>query len=245
MQQAKYLKKTISQNADAAIIDVQGLSLLAINITGTFVGTLIFEYTINNTDWYTLSANVIGSATKETGATAAGKWIVSVAGFLKVKVRCSAFTSGSILVAMQAILSNGNFPVSADPAVGTTPVTFKPVASPDYSPLKFKDNGTVTTLLVKNAAGNLLSVRVTNANVAARWLQIHNKATAPVGGDTADDYFLIPAGSVAQPATLELGKDFFQESHYVDTGLGIAISTTATTYTAATNGDHSLSGRYI
>lgn len=107
MRQEQSTKKSLVALADSVVLDVQGLASLALDIVGTFVGTVIFEYTINNTDWYTLTVNIVGSSTTATGATAVGKWTANVAGFLKVRVRCSAFTSGSIDVAMRAVFSGG------------------------------------------------------------------------------------------------------------------------------------------
>jgi len=107
MIQATYLKKSISQNADKVELDIQGYASLVIELTGTFVGTTVFEYTINGTDWYTLNANILGTGVVETGATAVGKWIANVAGLLKVRVRCSAYTSGPIVVALRAVPITG------------------------------------------------------------------------------------------------------------------------------------------
>lgn len=120
----------------------------------------------------------------------------------------------------------------------------KPVTGSAYSPTTFKDNGTATTFSVKAAAGNVYSLRVTNANAAVRYVQIHNKASAPSGGETAQQYWLIPAGTATQPGILELDTTFLAPSEYCATGIGLAISTTATTYTAATNGDHTSTVRY-
>jgi hypothetical protein len=107
MLQTKDIKKALADAGAVALLDVQGLASLAIDITGTFVGTVIFEYTINGSDWYTLTVNVVGSATTATGATAVGKWVANVAGFQSVRVRCSAFTSGSIFTVLRAIQSGG------------------------------------------------------------------------------------------------------------------------------------------
>lgn len=98
---------SITQDGQSLVLDVRGLSSLVIEVTGTFVATLIFEYTINGTDWYTLTANTIGAKVGETGATTVGKWIADVAGYLKVRVRCSAFTSGTVNVVLRAGLTNG------------------------------------------------------------------------------------------------------------------------------------------
>lgn len=107
MIQAREVKKSLTAAKQSSALDVKGLASLAIDLTGTFTATVIFEYTINDVDWYTLTANVVGSSTTATGATAAGKWIANVAGFSQVRVRITAFTSGTLVVAQRAILSGG------------------------------------------------------------------------------------------------------------------------------------------
>lgn len=106
MIQTQTIRQSLASAGNQVLLDVNGLSSLIIELTGTFVGTTVFEYTINGTDWYALTVNVIGSSATATGATAVGKWIANVAGFLMVRIRCTAYTSGTISVAMRAVLSN-------------------------------------------------------------------------------------------------------------------------------------------
>lgn len=107
MIQSAYKKSALNQVAQSQLLDVEGLASLVIELTGTFVGTVIFEYTINGTDWYTMSVTVNQGTAVVTGATAVGIWTVNVAGFKAVRVRCTAFTSGTINAALRAIFSGG------------------------------------------------------------------------------------------------------------------------------------------
>lgn len=110
----------------------------------------------------------------------------------------------------------------------------------------FQDLGTDVDISVKTTAGRFKSVRVTNANAAVRYFQLHNKATAPTGGDTPVLSILISAGTATDPGVLELGKNFFLDNGFVlSTGIAVGISTTATTYTAATTTDHTVAGMYV
>jgi hypothetical protein len=123
---------------------------------------------------------------------------------------------------------------------------FKPVSSSTYSPSNYKDKGTVTKANVKNAAGSVFSLRVTNANAAIRYFQLHNKATAPTATETASRYWVIAAGSATAPAELKLTINDFAPSWYLSTGIGWAISTTADTFTdSATAGDHTYDINYV
>jgi hypothetical protein len=106
MNQSQSVKKTLAKIGEIRL-DVEGLASLAIDLSGTFVGTVAFEYSINGEDWYALTANIVGSSTTATGATAGGKWTANVAGFSHVRVRSSAYTSGTIKVSMRAVLAGG------------------------------------------------------------------------------------------------------------------------------------------
>ena len=106
--------------------------------------------------------------------------------------------------------------------------------------------GTDVDLSVKAASGNICSVVVTNINAAIRYLQIHNKATAPANPDVPILSIPISAGSATLATTLILGEDFFGKGGMaLATGIAIGISTTNATFTAATTTDHNFSVSYI
>lgn len=110
-----------------------------------------------------------------------------------------------------------------------------------YAPLLATNFGTVTKALVKATPAQVYSVRVSNANAAARYLLLHNTSTAPVATDVPLYAFYLPAG-----AALTLGTDFFTANGaYCATGLGWSISTTAGTFTdSATASDHVVAVHY-
>lgn len=80
-----------------AFFGAQKQAGLGIQITGTFVGTVQFEQTIDGTTWVSLSMTPYNSSTTVTSATAPGLWTGAVTNN-KIRVRCSAYTSGSIVV---------------------------------------------------------------------------------------------------------------------------------------------------
>lgn len=80
---------------------------IAVQITGTFVGTVTFEASLDNGTTYApvglrAVADVAGAAV--TAPTAPGMWTTtySAAGFPLFRARCSAFTSGAIVVTVCA-----------------------------------------------------------------------------------------------------------------------------------------------
>lgn len=98
----------VAQNAAAAVgngtvIDMQGANQLVVDISGTFVGTVSFECTIDGTNWLPLGMSNIASGALATSATAPGTFAMSTGGVAEVpmqsfRARISAYTSGNITV---------------------------------------------------------------------------------------------------------------------------------------------------
>jgi hypothetical protein len=107
-------------------------------------------------------------------------------------------------------------------------------------PELYQDSGTVTKANLKTSAGRVAGIKVTNANAAVRYFQIHNKLTAPVATDVPAIWFLLPAGTAAAPSVITVDGNFLGEAgRLMGTGLGWAISTTPTTFTdSATAAEH-------
>jgi len=109
----------------------------------------------------------------------------------------------------------------------------------------FSDAGTATTLNVLPTPCALTNIQGTNANAAVRYLQVHNTATVPGGGAVPLRWWLVPAGTAAQPAVKEVSSGDLGNQVYCSSGLAWAWSTTAATYTAATASDHTTAGNYV
>jgi hypothetical protein len=88
-------------NAEA-LVDLQGHATLAVDIRGTFVGTAVFEGTVDGTNYVALVAYNTVTAIYVASVTAAANLSLNVAGYRRVRVRCSAYTSGAIVVALRA-----------------------------------------------------------------------------------------------------------------------------------------------
>lgn len=98
---------------------------------------------------------------------------------------------------------------------------------------------------LKASPGNLLAFRVTNSNAAVRYIQFHDTVTDLAGSETPSFEFLIPGGTVAQPAVFSMNQDDLAGAPYFSTGITFAFSTTNDTYTAATGSDHTFDFRWI
>jgi hypothetical protein len=84
------------------------VATVAWQISGTFVGTVVEEGTVDGTNWVTLAmlspttitacSSCVNGLNWVSSATAAGVFSSNIAGYSEVHIRCSAFTSGTIVV---------------------------------------------------------------------------------------------------------------------------------------------------
>lgn len=102
-------------NAEA-IADLQGHATAMIDIRGTFVGTVVFEGTVDGTNYLALAAYNLVTGAYVASATAAVNVALSCAGYRRIRVRCSAFTSGSIVVAIRATIADFSTIIERIPA---------------------------------------------------------------------------------------------------------------------------------
>ena len=97
---------TVTNDGDVVSIALPGGQATAlVQITGVFVGTLLFEATPDGgTNWYAVYGNQVNSSLASS-TTITGLWRVPVAGFTNFRVRLHPTTSGSASVLLR--LSSG------------------------------------------------------------------------------------------------------------------------------------------
>lgn len=187
--------------------DVSRASNVMAFCTGVFAGANVtFEgslETTGDTNWFGLqavrtNANTIESATGALSAQPAYGWELSVNGLKRVRVRCTALTSGTQSWRLvQGTYATEPIPaaqVSAtQPVSGTVTATVTGGTVLPVTPTTTFTNSLATTnaLLIKNTAGTLWSIVVSNTNAAARFLKLFNLTAAPTVG-TSVPVFTVP-----------------------------------------------------
>lgn len=106
----------------AVELPVAGAAGAAIQVSGTWAGTLTFQSTINGTDWLTHNGTVYGGAsiTNISTTTANGAWAFRVAGAQRLRAIMTAYTSGTATIDIRAATSVGG---TASEGLATQPVS--------------------------------------------------------------------------------------------------------------------------
>lgn len=97
-----------------------GFGTAGIQVSGTFSGTLQFEGSVDCTTYASLNATPPGSSSAVTSTTATGVWQASIAGLQCVRLRASAFASGTAVVTLRGASGGGSASGGGGGAVSIT-----------------------------------------------------------------------------------------------------------------------------
>lgn len=96
--------------ADEVIqIGTRGLAGVALQLLGTWSGTVTFEATVDGNNWVTFNMVPSASATPASTATSNGCWSANCAGYEAVQARFSTATSGAVQAYLQGCAGAGRF----------------------------------------------------------------------------------------------------------------------------------------
>lgn len=87
---------------------LNGYSAAAVQITGTWTGTVTFEGSVDGgTTYFVVNAVVWLTGVSVTTATANGQWQTNIAGLSHFRVRCSVTGTGTIVISIRASVGAG------------------------------------------------------------------------------------------------------------------------------------------
>lgn len=185
--------------------DVSRASNIMAFCTGTFsTVNCTFEGSLQDTgdtNWFAIqavrsNANTIETTTGNLSAQPAYAWEMSVNALRRVRVRCTARTSGT----QSWRFVQGTYatePIPAAQISGTQPVSGTVTATPATPTTTFTNSAATTNgTVIKASAGTLWSVSVSNINAAVRYLKFYNSTTVTVGTTTPVLTIAIPAGGI-------------------------------------------------
>lgn len=92
----------ITANGQSVSIQCNQFAQVSIQVTGTWAATLNFEGSVDGgTNWFGIAPIASTSTARTTGVastTAVGLWVADATALSNVRVRCTAFTSGTAAV---------------------------------------------------------------------------------------------------------------------------------------------------
>lgn len=116
---------TLGANNDAITLDCSNYNTIAIDFTGTFVATVSYDSSVDGATFSPHQGVTNGGATGGTSRTTTGQVIYNVAGINFLRLKITAYTSGSVVVTWSAVaVSLGPIPIllgsSISPGGGAT-----------------------------------------------------------------------------------------------------------------------------
>lgn len=237
---------SITANGQTVVATVSRFSNLMCHCTGTFsTVNVTFEGSINGgTNWFTVqvirsNANTIETTSGNLSAAPAYAWEASVNGLTHFRVRATAFTSGT---------QNWTFlpgvyatePIPGSQVSGTQPISGTvTITNPNGTSYNVVTTASTNAANIKNAAGNLFQISISNPTATAAYVKLYNKASSPTVGTD------VPVITIAIPATAagvgEKVYTFGQVGMRFATGISIAVTAAA----AATDTGNAVAGVQI
>lgn len=242
---------SITANAQTVQIDSKRIGNAVLMASGTFAGiNLAFEASLDGTSWFAVqgartNANIIESTSGVLSATPAYAWEFGAASYSFLRVRATAFTSGTMSVVWSGG-ANATAPAQAIPplATGTNSIGNIGTVATITNNVNTISKGTTTggnltskilsaastnATVVKASAGQVYGMQFVNTGAGWAFVKLYNKATAPtVGTDAVVEILGIPPGG-AREVNRPIGMPFATGISLAITGAYTDADTTAVT----------------
>lgn len=222
------------------MLQVGGLSAVAVQITDTWAGVITFEGSIDGQNYVSVPLTQITSGVSGATATANGIYIGSVAGFANVRARFSTATSGLAVITITSTLvaagggssgggGGGGAVTIADGADIAEGATADAAVTGD-------NTGTVSAKLrginkiladVWDAANHWFKVSIQNATLAVTQSGTWTIATAPTTAGTSTNTNVAASASTGQLLAASAGRLGATLYNDADKSVYVKLGTTA------------------
>jgi len=212
------LSSATCPGSGCVVLSVSGVGGAAVQVTGTYSGTLSFEGSVDGTTFAALNLTPMNSTTAASSTTSTGVWSGGIGGLTVVRVRMSSYTSGSAVVTIQAAPTSsrssgggGGTPGGADTQVqfndagafaGDSDFTFDGSlaalgALTDTGNLYLPPVGRLTAQYPYTAANEANYVATFNATTATAGVKAHAIQLGAVASHTSGTVAELGGGNVA------------------------------------------------
>ncbi len=185
---------TIAGTTSVTLTGLNGVSDTNIQLSGTFVGTVVFESSIDGTNWNSRVYRGTGvlNLLDTTTSTFPSEWRGNSAAMTSVRVRCTAYTSGTLTVAIRS--STG-----AGPVFLNAPIPIGAESKGNNSTANISSGASFTGVYedMTNVASILIDISMNKTGTLhVQWSQdgttLFSETTFPISG-TATPTFLTTA----------------------------------------------------
>lgn len=98
---------TLAAAAQTVVLVLNGDSAAAVQITGTWAGTVTFEGTVDNTNWVSINGVSASTSAPQATTTVNGVYRLTPGGLAAMRANMTAFTSGTAVVSIRASEGTG------------------------------------------------------------------------------------------------------------------------------------------
>ena len=159
-------------------LSLNGQSAGTASITGTWVGTITWEGTIDSVNYFPINAVSASTSSPQTTTTVNGLYRITPGGLTQMRANMSAFTSGSASIKLNASIGvGGTFVNQILPSKitdGTNTVAIKPASTPAIA--------TDPALVVAISPNNALTISQIDTNITGTISATDALCPAPAGG---------------------------------------------------------------
>lgn len=151
-------------------------------ISGTYVGvTAVFEVSMDGTTWFARVGQRSDTGVIETGPTLLAStnraWDLFIGAWTQVRVRATAWTSGTANVAIS---------LQSMPAEPTPTAMLNPPIAGGCSTYSFLSTAAVQSAAIKASPGQVYGISFTNTSATIAYVRLYNQTGAPATTDAAN-----------------------------------------------------------
>lgn len=209
-----FVPSTVNKDGILAV-EVKHFNSIFVQLLGTWAGTVTWETSQDGVNWVGQTGSSIATNNNQGSSTTANGIYALAASGKYFRLRCSAYTSGTI---QAVVVFSSASPTSTVTTLNGGSVNLS-TATTQGAPSWLHRISTADTnsTSVKGSAGNVNVLTVSNNGAAVAYLKLYDKASAPtVGTDTPVATILVPInGTIVLNASVGLR---------FSTGIALAIT---------------------
>jgi len=154
---AAYTTGNISALNGVVSLPLSAQSTVGVNVSGTWVGTISFEATLDGAIWFPIPGYAVGTGSSAGAASANGQFILSAGGYYQIRLRASAWTSGTAAVVLNASLGQNTAPTLNASAVSPQIYSLFSFSTPLFMASQNAEN---PLILLRNPSGSGIRIMI-------------------------------------------------------------------------------------